>query len=172
MYAQVTILLAFSGYLYYVIPSEYGVRRPWYYAIYRVYRQVFGIRKKRKLSMTMRSMDIESHLLTLRQQIEDDSVEEERKHVFQTSCLDPQVPLIIKNIRKVYSDVDLGDKVAINNVSFQVRKGTVFGLLGKSLIIYQMYLKYRNKWSWKEFTYFHFNWIKRSYIRKCKISWI
>lgn len=51
MYAQVTILFALAGYLTYVMPSEFGVRKPWYYALNRLWRQFMGFKRKRPLTM-------------------------------------------------------------------------------------------------------------------------
>lgn len=44
----------------------------------------------------------------------------------------PDTPLVVKNIRKVYSNGKIPGKMAIKSVTFSVEKNTVFGILGSN----------------------------------------
>jgi ABC-type lipoprotein export system ATPase subunit len=128
MYLQNSILFALAGYLSYVVPSEFGVRRPWYYALYRVCRQFIGIRKKRAVA-GLESID-ETELDDLILSLDDQLVKKERLEVLCTKKHE-NAPLIIKNITKIYhrSNISLFN-CAINGVTFAIEEDTVFGLLG------------------------------------------
>lgn len=128
MYIQNTILFALAGYLSYVTPSEFGVRRPWYYALYRVFRQCLGIRKKRVV-VELESVE-ESELMEMSRVYDDELVKKERYEVLCTNKYQ-NAPLVIKNIRKIYhrSNILLSN-CAIDGVTFAIEQGTVFGLLG------------------------------------------
>jgi ABC-type multidrug transport system ATPase subunit len=128
MYIQNTILFALAGYLSYVMPSEFGVRRPWYYALYRVCRQCTGIKKKRVVE-GLESID-ETELAELSKASDDLLVKKERHDVMCTKRYET-APLIIKNITKIYhrSNFSLSN-CAIDGVTFAIEEGTVFGLLG------------------------------------------
>ena len=128
MYFQNTLLFALAGYLSYVTPTEFGVRRPWHYALYRVFRQCFGIKKKRKIA-GIKSLE-EAELLVLKGTSDDELVKRERHKVLCTKEYE-NAPLVIKNITKIYhrSNISLSN-CAIDRVTFAIEKDTVFGLLG------------------------------------------
>lgn len=128
MYLQNTILFALAGYLSYVTPSEFGVRRPWYYALYRVFRQCLGIRKRREVAES-ESID-ETELLEMSRASDDELVKKERYEVLSTRKYE-NAPLVIKNIKKIYhrNNINLSN-CAIDGVTFAIEEGNVFGLLG------------------------------------------
>lgn len=63
------------------------------------------------------------------QVIEDDDVKEEQRKAIEAQPNDYEI--LTKRLRKVYMiDSDKKYKVAVDNLSFGVNKGEVFGLLG------------------------------------------
>jgi hypothetical protein len=127
------ILFLLTAYLNQVIPTEYGISRPWHFPFSDTYRYVKknymknqGVDlEKEKLEKTKITPEEEKLLL----EKEDDDVRSENKKVHDlplTLQTYRDYPLIIKDVRKVYS----GGKVANKRVNLAVEKNIVFGLLG------------------------------------------
>ncbi|ORX90745.1 hypothetical protein K493DRAFT_265395 [Basidiobolus meristosporus CBS 931.73] len=113
------IYMMIAFYLIAVLPSAYGVRKPWYFIFAWMFKGCFKKRKPAEyLPFTSGREDKEL-------MFEDDDVRAERERVLNGNY-DQQSPLVMKNIRKVYS----GNKVAVKNVTFSVEPNIVFGLLG------------------------------------------
>lgn len=85
MYAQTTICFALAGYLTYVLPSEFGVRRSWYYALTRLWRQIMGYRRRKHVSRLFTVTDMEGYLIRNRD-AEDDLVCKERNRIVIFCC--------------------------------------------------------------------------------------
>ncbi|KAH9271609.1 hypothetical protein BASA83_006219 [Batrachochytrium salamandrivorans] len=102
MVGGIVVYLTLAVYLDQVIPSEFGVPRPWHFPISDI------IRKSRA------------------------SKTHERKWRTAVSrSFDPASPLVISHMRKVYAGRGgAGPKLAVKDVTFAVEEGIVFGLLG------------------------------------------
>ncbi|KAJ3221155.1 hypothetical protein HK099_003726 [Clydaea vesicula] len=113
-----------SLYLSSVLPSEFGVQKPWYFP--------FQYLTGRSRSRTRKTANLEKGAILNESELnfEDQDVKDERARVLKgditTNC-----PLIMKNMRKVYaSRGGMGPKVAVKNVTLAVDEGVIFGLLG------------------------------------------
>lgn len=62
----------------------------------------------------------------------DNDVKEERSRVQQSDIADPNIPLTISSLRKVFppKHENGAPLVAVEDISFNVQKGEIFGLLG------------------------------------------
>ncbi|KAJ3118141.1 hypothetical protein HDU96_003670 [Phlyctochytrium bullatum] len=125
-------LLAF--YLSSVLPSEFGVRKPWHFPVtetikfyqrYRRRRLNGGVDPDSELALAQGIQLNEAEL-----KFEDADVKAERQRVLSSSYPSSS-PLVVCNMRKVYGGRrGLGPKLAVKDVTFAAEDGIVFGLLG------------------------------------------
>ncbi|RHZ90058.1 hypothetical protein Glove_8g107 [Diversispora epigaea] len=130
----VFILLAI--YLNIVIPSEFGVNKPWYFIFTDSYYYFRRLDKKNNNNKDDNNNNIgKKSIIELEKGIkdidedetkfEDMDVKEERQRVLE-DAYDPDSPLIIKRMRKAYPS----GKLAVKDVTFAVDRNIIFGLLG------------------------------------------
>ncbi|KAI8848835.1 hypothetical protein BC829DRAFT_417287 [Chytridium lagenaria] len=139
VYTAITMLildfflyLGVSLYLNAVLPSEFGIRRPWHFPVTDVVEMVK--KRQRKLKNGGTDPQSESNLFhtvnDTELQFEDADVKAERLRV-QSHQHDPTSPLIISGMRKVYAGrKGLGPKIAVKDVTFAAEEGLILGLLG------------------------------------------
>ncbi|KAK9688180.1 hypothetical protein K7432_014492, partial [Basidiobolus ranarum] len=113
------IYLMIAFYLIMVLPSAYGVRKPWYFLFTWLFRR--SNKKSLRDENLPQSLKPEDKELLF----EDDDVRSERDRVLRGDY-EPKSPLVMKNMRKIYA----GNKIAVKNVTFTVEPNIVFGLLG------------------------------------------
>ena len=138
------VLFFVIAYLNAVLPTEYGVPKPWHFILSEPYSYLV----KRSGNPARTSPETQAFMsddLLYQEdnlaQLEDDDAGAERKKVnsMDMSALAKEYPLVIRNIRKVYSN----GKCANKSMCLAVEKNTVFGLLGpngagKSTLIHMM----------------------------------
>jgi ABC-type multidrug transport system fused ATPase/permease subunit len=127
--------LSLAYYLDKVLPSEFGVRRPWYFPVtdlismYKKKQRMKhndGVDPKSEAAMAINIAVDENEV-----KFEDDDVRAERGKVLSDKFDHSGYPLIMKNMRKVYAGRGgAGPKLAVKDVTLAVEKNTVFGLLG------------------------------------------
>ncbi|CAG8754990.1 25011_t:CDS:2 [Gigaspora margarita] len=132
MIVEYFILMILTVYLTNVLPSEYGIVKPWYFIFTEPYNMM---RKRGHNSKKHIKKDDDEDIIELERVIveidpdeikfEDNDVKEERKRVLENKY-DPDSPLVMKRMRKVYSN----GKLAVKDVTFAVDKNIIFGLLG------------------------------------------
>ncbi|RIA92292.1 P-loop containing nucleoside triphosphate hydrolase protein [Glomus cerebriforme] len=126
MIVEYFIILLLIAYLTKVLPSEYGVHKPWHYIFTDWYTK-----KKTKKMMLEQQKDttlfkVEEGLIDKEIiNFEDGDVREERKRVLENRY-DKDSPLVMKHMRKIYPT----GKLAVKNVTLSIDKNLIFGLLG------------------------------------------
>ncbi len=118
-----TIFLYFlvAFYLDSVLPSEFGVKRPWHFPI----TDIAHYFEKKKLGVVHVEVDESDFVL------EDEDVRTERDRILDLGFKDGEYPLVMKNMRKVFDGRGgAGPKLAVKDVTLAVEKGITFGLLG------------------------------------------
>ncbi|KAL2912513.1 hypothetical protein HK105_208002 [Polyrhizophydium stewartii] len=125
---QTPVLMLLASYLTAVLPSEFGVRRPWHFPITALFN---GEAKARAAQA-----DVEANIaksISLDQDelaAEDADVKAERARV-DNNQFDPKSPIVVRHMRKVYTGRSgAGPKLAVKDVTFAAEQGIVFGLLG------------------------------------------
>ncbi|KAJ8324327.1 hypothetical protein O5D80_006397 [Batrachochytrium dendrobatidis] len=122
--ASTPIFLILATYLISVLPSEFGVSRPWHFPLTSLFtnsNKKIDLEAQLAISKALNANEI---------QHEDQDVVNERSRV-DSDQFDPNSPLVIRHIRKVYaSRSGAGPKIAVKDVTFAVEEGVVFGLLG------------------------------------------
>lgn len=134
MAVEVPIYLVLAYYFSAVLPSEFGVRLPWYFPV----QSVITWHKNRKFRRANGGLDTrEAEMANAvrvnvdETQFEDQDVRDERARVTDPRFQDKHYPLVMRNMRKVYAGRGgTGPKLAVKDVSFAVEKGIIFGLLG------------------------------------------
>ncbi|KAI9204500.1 uncharacterized protein BJ171DRAFT_562062 [Polychytrium aggregatum] len=128
------VYLIISWYLYSVIPTEFGIHKPWHFPVTDTIRY-FQKRQRMKLNggvdpNSEYNLAVKIAVSPEELQFEDDDVKAEKQRI-ETEAFPHDSPLILKNMRKVYKGRGgLGPKIAVKDVSFAVESGIVFGLLG------------------------------------------
>lgn len=142
------LLIAFLTYFSMVIPSEFGVPKPWYFIFtepYEYARKYFGNSKKETKSLESEideeKIDEILYKSDKLDELEDEDAKAEREKVknINKNQAANEYPVVVKNIRKVYGN----GKVANKSMCLSVEKNIVFGLLGpngagKSTLIQMM----------------------------------
>ncbi|KAL5033545.1 hypothetical protein BDV3_000517 [Batrachochytrium dendrobatidis] len=129
----VFVYLTLAIYLAAVLPSEFGVRRPWHFPVTDTIRKIKAARfakdsdgihtAEAELALSIQVDESET-------QYEDEDVKAERNRILSRN-FDATSPLILSHMRKVYSGRGgAGPKLAVKDVTFAVEEGIVFGLLG------------------------------------------
>ncbi|KAJ3287595.1 hypothetical protein HK104_008527 [Borealophlyctis nickersoniae] len=133
---ETPFFLLLSGYLSAILPSEFGVRRPWHFPVTSLYAYV--LRQWRRGEGKVGDAEsattsggggggvIDESELTY----EDQDVKLERSRVL-ANTIPATCPLVLRNMRKTYP-ARRGEtpKTAVKDVTVAVEKGVVFGLLG------------------------------------------
>ncbi|KNE54644.1 hypothetical protein AMAG_00604 [Allomyces macrogynus ATCC 38327] len=117
------IYLLLSFYLAAVLPTEFGVRRPWHYPITSLWAKFSGAKQLQA------QIDRQNFVVAVNQdetQFEDDDVIAERARV-DANQFPANAPLVIRHMRKIYPGTK---KIAVKDVTMAVERDTIFGLLG------------------------------------------
>ncbi|KAJ1530067.1 hypothetical protein HK096_008642, partial [Nowakowskiella sp. JEL0078] len=122
MIIMTIIIFTLAAYLQQVIPSEFGVPKPWHFPITSLFK------KKTVNKGEWHGKIVEPDLIEL--EGEDEDVKAERARVLADDFDDSNYPLIMKTMRKEFSGRKGGKKIAVKNVTFAVESGIVSGLLG------------------------------------------
>jgi len=129
MIISIPVYLFIAYYLEQVLPSEFGVRKPWHFVVtdtMNYFKNGKESSKKQENDMAVAIQIDESET-----KFEDADVKEERDRVINSEISSDEYPLIMKNMRKVYAGRGgAGPKLAVKDVSFAVEKNITFGLLG------------------------------------------
>ncbi|KXS12068.1 P-loop containing nucleoside triphosphate hydrolase protein [Gonapodya prolifera JEL478] len=143
MVLEIPVYLLLGAYLSQVLPSEFGVRRPFWFPVTDLLKL---LRKSPAGSTDLSDSNIakakqaadeplaltrnpSTHVVAIPE--EDDDVREERARVIEGRFDTSATPLYMRGMRKVYEGrLGLGPKVAVNNITVAVEEGRVFGLLG------------------------------------------
>jgi ABC-type Na+ transport system ATPase subunit NatA len=125
---------ALSIYLNAVLPSEFGVRKPWHFPLTDPYKSFQ--KSQRKKSNNGVDPKSESELAASIQideselKFEDADVKSERSRVL-AGDFPASSPVVMSHMRKIYKGRSgLGPKLAVKDVTFHAESGTIFGLLG------------------------------------------
>jgi hypothetical protein len=123
LFCSIFVMLVICFYFDAIIPSEFGVKKPWYFPI-SAFLNLIKKKKARDHSGTIITDEVETRM-------EDDDVKAERARVCDPNFPESDYPLVMKNMRKVYAGRGgSGPKLAVKDVTFAVEKGIIFGLLG------------------------------------------
>ncbi|CAG8709936.1 14386_t:CDS:2, partial [Cetraspora pellucida] len=129
MVVEYFFIFIITIYLANVLPSEYGIAKPWYFIFTEPYNMIRNRGKKDiKKGENMDIVELEKGKAEIDSneiQFEDDDVKEERKRVLENNY-DPDSPLVMKRMRKIYPN----GKLAVKEVTFAVDRNIIFGLLG------------------------------------------
>ncbi|KAJ3257632.1 hypothetical protein HK103_004420 [Boothiomyces macroporosus] len=118
---EVFVYFGIAMYIESILPTEYGIRKPWYFPVEFLWKNVrHGTMEQPSIAPVQ---SYENHL-------EDLDVKAERDRVLNDRYDESENLLVVKNMRKVYKDRGDGEKIAVDSVTFAVEKGIVFGLLG------------------------------------------
>ncbi|KAI9204485.1 uncharacterized protein BJ171DRAFT_505933 [Polychytrium aggregatum] len=128
------VYLFLSWYLYNVIPTEFGIHKPWHFIFTSPFKH---LRRQQRIKnnggvdpKSEQELAVKIAVSPEELQFEDDDVKAEKQRI-ETEAFPHDSPLILKNMRKVYKGRGgLGPKIAVKDVSFAVESGIVFGLLG------------------------------------------
>ncbi|TPX73229.1 hypothetical protein CcCBS67573_g05503 [Chytriomyces confervae] len=123
---------ALAAYMNAVVPTEFGVARPWHFPI----TDLIALSQSKQRSKANGGVDPKAEsamALSATKELdsrEDDDVRAERARIDNTE-FDPSSPIIMSHMRKVYAGrKGLGPKVAVRDVTFAAESGVIFGLLG------------------------------------------
>jgi ABC-type glutathione transport system ATPase component len=135
MIIEVPVYLLAAYYLELVLPSEFGVRLPWYFPFQSIYKAFKDWRFKKAhggVDRREEEMAVAIQVDESETKFEDQDVKDERARVLdRTRTNDEDYPLIMRNMRKVYAGRGgQGPKLAVKDVSFAIEDGLIFGLLG------------------------------------------
>ncbi|CAG8488376.1 3725_t:CDS:2 [Paraglomus occultum] len=128
MIVEYFFFMALSFYLTQVLPSEFGVPKPWHYIFTEPYKKWRDRKKKNaKSEKTIARLEEEAipDLDSEEVKYEDEDVKAERARVLENKY-PPNSPLVMKRMRKVYGN----GKLAVKDITFAVEKDLIFGLLG------------------------------------------
>ncbi|CAG8580036.1 3827_t:CDS:2, partial [Racocetra persica] len=127
MVVEYFVIFMITIYLTNVLPSEYGISKPWYFIFTEPYYMIRN-RGKKDIKKNKDIVELEQGNIEIDPSEilhEDDDVKEERKKVLGNNY-DPDSPLVMKRMRKVYPN----GKLAVKEVTFAVDTNIIFGLLG------------------------------------------
>ncbi|CAG8542671.1 8781_t:CDS:2 [Paraglomus brasilianum] len=127
MIVEYFFFMALSFYLTQVLPSEYGVPKPWHYIFTEPYKKWRG-RKKKDAESEKAAARLEEEAIpdldSDEVKHEDEDVKAERARVLENKY-PPNSPLVMERMRKVYGN----DKLAVKDITIAVEKNIIFGLL-------------------------------------------
>ncbi|KAJ3321699.1 hypothetical protein HDV06_003992 [Boothiomyces sp. JEL0866] len=119
---EVFVYFGVAMYIEAILPSEYGISKPWYFPIEILWKQYSNTRNAFVTLDSSSPVEVNN--------LEDIDVTAEKDRILNGRFDQSEHLLVMKNMRKVYKDRGDGQKIAVNNVTFAVEKGVVFGLLG------------------------------------------
>jgi hypothetical protein len=152
------VFLVLAFYFSLVVPSEFGVPRPWHFPVTDLYAKFTG----KKVSL-----EVDKSVEALVEKLEDADVKAERDRIDAKEYA-PDSPLIINHLRKVYPPRSgLGPKIAVRDITLAAEKGVVLGLLGPNGGKFLNFIV-----SWKDFGYQCADWIVSSYFWSSKTRWV
>jgi hypothetical protein len=132
---EIPVFLGLTYYLQSVLPSEFGVRKPWHFPITEPIKYFKaqsklknngGIRTRSEFDLAVAIKIDENEM-----KFEDQDVKDERAKITDPQFSSEEYPLIMKNMRKVYPGRGgQGPKLAVKDVTIGIKKGVTFGLLG------------------------------------------
>ncbi|KAJ3348621.1 hypothetical protein HDU91_006538 [Kappamyces sp. JEL0680] len=132
MVVEWPIVLLLTLYSDAVTPSEFGITRPWHFPVSAaaLWWRTRG-KTKHEVAEQERSLAVAIQIDASETVYEDEDVKAERVRVSGEAFRDADYPLVMRNMRKVYSGRGgQGPKLAVKDVSFAVEEGCIFGLLG------------------------------------------
>jgi len=131
LYSSAVIFMLLGVYLNQVWPQRYCVIKSPFYFLQSVFKKKRSNKKCDNSYLELEKFQTENHNYTLELSEEDEDVQAEKELVNKLHPPFHEYPLIIKNLRKVYKENGgRQTKIAVKDVSFQIKKGEVFGLLG------------------------------------------
>ncbi|KAJ3273832.1 hypothetical protein HDV01_003810 [Terramyces sp. JEL0728] len=127
---EVFVYFGISMYIGSILPTEYGVSKPWYFPVEYLLKRFKGQRAKQISPGGQAVIGIDDSLKDIDDGLEDIDVKAERARILDGRFNEADHLLVLKNMRKVYKNRYIGEKIAVNNVTFAVEKDITFGLLG------------------------------------------
>ncbi|KAJ3297347.1 hypothetical protein HDU79_003962 [Rhizoclosmatium sp. JEL0117] len=132
LFGEIFVYGGLALYLNQVIPSEFGIVRPWHFPITDLFAKAKSSQRK-KANGGVDILSEEQQAIAATGELdprEDDDVREERARVDAGKYSDT-APIVMSHMKKVYpSRKGLGPKVGVRNVTFAEEAGVIFGLLG------------------------------------------
>ncbi|KAJ3122218.1 hypothetical protein HK098_003018 [Nowakowskiella sp. JEL0407] len=125
MIIATVLFLLLASYLQVVVPSEFGVAKPWHFPVSSTYKR---LTKKKSKKGEWSGKIVEPDFAEL--EGEDEDVKTERARVLAPEFNEDSFPLVMKTMRKEFGGRKIGKKIAVKNVTLAVEKGIVAGLLG------------------------------------------
>ena len=134
MVVEVFVYLLIGYYFNQILPSEFGVKRPWHFPVTDIIHWYKVSKQKKNLGEQYVADEVKMALaVTIDEnetKFEDSDVKAERERV-KSKQFDPKSPLVMSHMRKVYAGRGgAGPKLAVKDVTLAVEEGIVFGLLG------------------------------------------
>eukprot|EP00842_Homolaphlyctis_polyrhiza_P003931 jgi/Hompol1/4539/HPOL_001790-RA len=133
MVVEVPVFLLLAAYLDGVLPSQFGVRRPWHFPVtdlIKAYKRFQQSRSGQPARSSETELALSVQIDENETKFEDADVKAERKRI-DDAAYGVKDPLVIKHMRKVYAGRGgAGPKLAVKDVTFAVEDGVCFGLLG------------------------------------------
>ncbi|TPX36686.1 hypothetical protein SmJEL517_g01383 [Synchytrium microbalum] len=127
MVLEIPVYLLIATYLTYVLPSEYGNRKPWYFPIIGL----FSLLRSKKAEVSINEVSTVKDVVVDPEDMEDDDVKAERDRV-KGGIFSPNDPLVLKGMRKVFPATKRGKapKVAVKDAWLACEEGIILALLG------------------------------------------
>ncbi|ORY30710.1 hypothetical protein BCR33DRAFT_857259 [Rhizoclosmatium globosum] len=133
LFFEILVYGALAGYLSAVVPTEFGVVKPWHFPITEPISWITKLTKSKTANQEGANSAAHHSSLSVAGEYdarEDDDVRAERLRV-NAEKYGKDATIIVNHMRKVYpSRKGLGPKIAVRDVTFAEEKGTIFGLLG------------------------------------------
>lgn len=126
-------MLVVTVYLALVVPSEYGIARPWHFPLTEGWAWMKKGYKGAGYTLTEGASceEMSSHEIGLEEESEEDVWQERERVLSLPAGSEFKYPLIMKRLCKTYKGRGgAGPKLAVNDVTFAVEEGIIFGLLG------------------------------------------
>ncbi|KAJ3117496.1 hypothetical protein HDU96_006590 [Phlyctochytrium bullatum] len=123
-----------SFYLSAILPSDFGVRKPWHFPITDPIKAYQKAQRKKANGgvdpLSEANLAVQIKVDEEETKYEDQDVKAERDRISRGD-FDPTSPLVVSHMRKVYAGrLGLGPKLAVKDVTFAAEQGLIFGLLG------------------------------------------
>lgn len=169
---EIPIYAFISYYLYEVLPSEFGVTKPWHFPITAPIAYLKRWRRHALNGSVYASSEIAMATAIAvddsETKFEDADVKAERTRVLDPAFEDSNYPLVMKNMRKVYAGRGgAGPKLAVKDVTFAVEKNITFGLLGPNGALCCLQTR-----CWKDYSYLDSHRFIRDFHRIRYIGWV
>ncbi|KAJ3213533.1 hypothetical protein HDU67_002781 [Dinochytrium kinnereticum] len=134
MVFETVVFFCLSFYLSAVLPSDFGVRKPWHYPITEPLEAYQRAQRKKANGgvdpLSESNLAVQVKIDDEETKFEDADVKAERDRISRGEY-DHTSPLVVSHMRKVYAGRrGLGPKLAVKDVTFAAEQGVIFGLLG------------------------------------------